>query len=173
MTTWSYVAASIVALFSLVGTLLTLATLPGTWLMVFVAALCWWWRPELFTLPTFVAVLVLAALAEVAEFIGGSVGAGARGGGRAGVFGGLIGAIAGAVAGTVLIPVPILGTIAGAVIGAGVGAALGERGAAGRSWSDSARVGMGAATGRLVSVFVKGAFAAIMAGVLTFSAFVA
>ncbi|MEM9065417.1 MAG: DUF456 family protein [Planctomycetota bacterium] len=173
MTALDYVAASGVAIAALLGVLLTFATLPGTWLMALIAGLLWWWRPDLFTLPSFIAALIVAALAEVAEFIGGSVGAGARGAGRAGVIGGLVGALVGAIAGTILLAfLPLIGTIIGAVIGAGVGAGIGERGAAGRSWAESAKIGVGAASGRLISVFVKGAFAIVMALILVIAAFV-
>lgn len=166
-----YVAASIVALFSILGIALTLVTLPGIWIAIVVAMLCWWWQPELFSMWTIVAAIVLGVLAEIAEMASSSVGAAKRGGSKAGAMGALFGSLVGAIAGTILLPIPIVGTIVGGIVGAALGALFAERGVKQRTWRESSSIATGAAIGRAVATIVKGAFATVVAGVLTIAAF--
>ncbi|MFG0306205.1 MAG: DUF456 domain-containing protein [Phycisphaerales bacterium JB040] len=166
----SALGAAIVIVCAWLGVLVTLITLPGTWMAVLVALIVKWWRPELIDGWWAIGIAVgLAVLGEVAEFGAGAVGSRRAGGSRSGAAGALVGGLAGGVLGTVAIPLPVLGTILGAVIGAGVGAVLAERGHAGRTWGDSFRSGQGAAMGRAISVVVKGAISALIALVLTLS----
>lgn len=166
----SALGAAIVILLSWLSVLVTLVTLPGTWLAILVALVVKWWRPELIDGWWAIGLCVfLAVLGEAAEFGAGAVGAKTAGGSRSGAVGALVGGLVGGVLGTVLIPLPILGTILGAVIGAGAGAVLAERGHAGRTWKESLKSGQGAAVGRAVSVVVKGAISALIAVVLTLS----
>ncbi|MCC6661074.1 MAG: DUF456 family protein [Phycisphaerales bacterium] len=146
-------AGSILALATVLGTLLTLITLPGLWFILLVALGLQWWQPGTFSWWTLGAGLVLGLLGEVIELAASGAGAKRAGGGRAGAWSAVIGALAGAIAGTFV--VPIIGSIVGGVLGAGLGAAAGERAIAGRSWSHSVRVGRGAAVGRFVAVVVK------------------
>ena len=133
----------------LVGLLLIPVGVPGLWIMAAVAAAAWLLGAV--GLWTAVAVVALAAAAELLEFLllrkmslryGGSRGAfwGAMAGGLIGLFVGL--------------PVPVLGPLITAVVGTFVGAAvvtLVETRHVGRS----ARVGWGTVLGRIAAVFVK------------------
>lgn len=161
-----WVAATVIALFALLGVLLTAITLPGTWLMLLVALACklvvpesigWWWLA---------AAGGLAVIGEIVEFLASAAGAKVGGAGRAGAWGALLGGLGGAILGTVLIPVPVLNTIAGGVVGAGVLATVLERSRGKKSWRDSSRAGAGAAAGKFVSTLLKAAVAGVMAVVL-------
>ncbi len=183
------VAGIIVVIAVLIGIVLTIATLPGTWLMLVVALLCQWWRGDTFGVQTAatdasaIAVepswmfswwtigigLALAVLAEIIEFLASALGAAKAGGTKRGAIGATVGGLAGAILGT-FIPVPILGTLAGAAVGAGVGALLAER-HGGMSWEDSGRVATGAAIGRLVATVFKSACAVAMGVILVIDAF--
>jgi uncharacterized protein len=158
-------AATIVFVFGVIGVVLTVLTLPGTWLAVIVAALCTWWQPQLMSWWVIGAAAALALLAEIVEFGASAVGTAKAGGTRRGGVGSLVGGLAGAIFGA-----PFffgLGAIPGAVIGAGVGAVVAERGWAKRTWTESTKAGKGAAIGRLVATVLKVAFAAAIALLLT------
>jgi uncharacterized protein YqgC (DUF456 family) len=164
-------AGSILALATLLGTLLTLITLPGLWFILLVALVCQWWRPELFSWWTLGVGLGLGVLGEVLELAASGAGAKRAGGGRAGAWSAIFGALAGAIAGTFVLP--IIGSIVGGVLGAGLGAAAGERGIAGKSWTHSMKVGQGAAVGRFVALVVKTLLTLATGIGLTVAAFVA
>lgn len=159
-------AAIVVTLVALAGVALTLLTLPGIWVMVLTALVCELFVPEVFSWPTLIAALVLAGLAELAEFLASAAGAKKAGGSRSGMIGSIVGGLAGMIGGQILIPIPLLGAVIGGVAGAGAGAALAERGHAGRTWKESYRSGQGAAVGRVVSIFVKGGFSVVVATLL-------
>ena len=137
---------------------LVLLGLPGIWLMAAsAAALAWWQHGEgtpMFGMATLVAILVLAAFAEVLEFAAGAVGSRGAGGTRRGTIGALVGGLVGAIAGTVLLPVPLLGSLIGASVGAGLGA-LGLELTGGTTMRDSVRTGLGAGAGRLLGTVLK------------------
>ena len=102
-----------------VGVLLTLLTLPGTWLGVLMAAIAAWWRPEMLSWWTVGAVAGIAFLGELVEMFAGAKGASSAGATKKGSFGAVVGSIVGAILGSpFLFP---LGTIMGAVVGAGSG----------------------------------------------------
>lgn len=167
---WMDVAAiSVVILTALLGLLLTLLTLPGTWLMVLAAPLMNLWQPGMFDWKTISTLAALALLGEAFEMLSGAAGAKKVGGGGKAATGAIVGGIVGAILGT-FIPIPIVGTIVGAVLGAGGGAALAERHWNNKSWNDAARIGTGAAVGRLAAVVVKGSLAAIMAIIMIVAA---
>lgn len=169
---WTILAGAIVGTASLLGMVLVLLTLPGIWFMLIAAAACQvllpapgpfsWWT---------LGICAGAALAaEIFEFVASAVGARKSGGGRAGAIGSIIGATVGAIAGSFI--VPIVGTIFGAVVGAGLGALTAERGIAGKSWSQSAAIGTGAAAGRLTATVVKAILAVAIGVALTVAAVV-
>jgi hypothetical protein len=160
------VAGSVAIFVAWFGVLLTLLTLPGTWVTVAAAALVKWWVPGLIGWWALGVLIALAVLGEVLEFFSSAAGAKKTGGSNKAALFAIVGSFAGAVVGSIILLFPI-GTIAGAALGAGVGALLAERGAEGKSWTDSTRVGTGAALGRLLATILKGACAAIMALVLT------
>lgn len=153
-------AGVILLLIAIVGFVLTIATLPGTWFILGAGLLTHWLcgEPPLLNMWNLIICASLALLAEIAEFALSAAGAAKSGGGKSGAIGSIIGGLVGAIVGTMI--VPILGTIVGGVIGAGLGALVFERGIAQRSWKDSARIGQGAAVGRAVSIVMKAAVAA-------------
>jgi uncharacterized protein YqgC (DUF456 family) len=147
-------------LIAIVGFILTIATLPGTWFILGAALLTNWLygEPPLLNMWNLIACALLALVAEVAEFALSAAGAAKSGGGRSGAIGSIIGGLIGAIIGTMILP--ILGTIIGGVIGAGAGALALERGIAQKSWKNAARIGQGAAIGRAISIVMKAAVAA-------------
>lgn len=165
-----WIALTIITLASLLGVVLTFLTLPGTWIMLGVAALCWAWQTGLYNPWVFVAALALAILAEVAEFLASAAGSAKAGGSKAGAIGSIVGSLVGLFVGQIVIPIPLIGAIIGAVIGAGAGALLLEKGISKRTWTDSWRSGRGAATGRALSIVIKGGFAIVIAMVLILGA---
>jgi len=167
-----YVAASIVALASLIGVALTLLTFPGIWMMVIVALLCKWWQPELFSWWTLGTALGFAGLAEIVDTFASAAGAAKAKGSKTAMLASLVGAIAGGILGTVLIPIPIAGTIIGGIAGAGLAAGAAERAVKNKGWSDSWRVAQGAAVGRALSLVAKTIIAVVVALILSVAAFV-
>ena len=155
-----------------VGVGLTLATLPGTWLIVIAAMLFQWWRPETFSWWTIGVAAGLAALGELLEFFASGVGSAKAGGSKRAAIASIVVGLIGALFGTVLLPIPIVGTIIGAVVGAGLGASIAESTKTGRTWRQSFDVGRGAAVGRAWAVIIKGGIAAVMAVLLAAAAFV-
>lgn len=169
----TYVAASIVALVSLVGVLATLLSFPGIWAMVLTALLCQWWQPELFSWWTLGIALALAGTAEIVELFASAAGAAKAKGSKTAMLASLVGAIVGAILGTVFLPfLPIIGTLIGGVAGAGLAAGIAERGIKSKGWSDSWNVAKGAAAGRALSLVAKGGIAVAVALLLTVAAFV-
>lgn len=166
----TYLAASLVLLGSVLGVILTAATLPGTWLAIIVAMLCQWWEPRLFSWWTIGVAAALAAVGEAVDIGASAAGAAKTGGGRSAALGSVVGGIAGAIVGSLVFP--IIGTIIGAIVGAGLGAGVAERGIRERSWRESAAVGAGAAAGRAVATVAKIGIAVAIAGILSVAAFV-
>lgn len=152
------------------GVLLTVVGLPGTWLMLLGALLVkGFWIDGMFGWWTLGVCGILAVAAEIAEGASAGVGAARSGASKRAAIGAIVGGLLGAIVGTPLIPVPIVGTIVGGAIGAGVGALALEltvEPGARRSTSYVA-VARGAAVGRLLATVVKGAFAIVIALVLT------
>jgi uncharacterized protein YqgC (DUF456 family) len=151
----TWIAAAIIVFSVLVGVVLMLLAMPGIWLTVAVAVGLWIWQPELFSWWTMGVVVGIALASEIADIGASAVGAAKTGGGRAGAIGSIVGTIIGAIAGTGLIPIPVIGTIAGGVIGAGVGALVSERGLGEKTWKESAKIGGGAAAGRMAAMVIK------------------
>lgn len=178
-----YVIATLVTIVAFAGILLTLLTLPGTWVALAAAALAQWWSFEylddpatpdtelMFSWWSLGGALFAAVLGEVIEFVASAVGAAKAGGGKRAAILSMVGGFVGAIVGT-LVPPPIVGTILGAAVGAGLGGLAGEKLTKDRTWSDSSRVGLGAATGRLVATIAKAACAAVIFLILAVDAFV-
>jgi uncharacterized protein YqgC (DUF456 family) len=166
MTEWIYYILLI--LMGLCGLFVTLLGLPGLWLMVAAyAGYAWLTRWDVYIgWPSMIALLVLAALAEVVEFFAGAAGSKAAGGRKRGMFGAVVGAVIG---GIVLSPVfPVVGTIFGACLGAFIGAAVLEF--YDRDARHAFRVGMGAARGRFYGIISKLAFGMAMFIILVIAA---
>ncbi|MEM9801731.1 MAG: DUF456 domain-containing protein, partial [Planctomycetota bacterium] len=145
----------LVPILGLVGPLIVLIGLPGTWMLLALAGLAeWWTAPSLFSTTTMIGVLVLAALGELWEFLSSSVRARQAGAGRLGSVGALGGGIVGAILGTIWIPVPLVGTLVGGGLGAFALASLLER-SGGRPLASSLRIGRAAAVGQLLGLLGK------------------
>lgn len=168
-----YVAATMVALIAWIGVALTLLTLPGIWVSLATAILVKvLWYPQMFSWELLGVVAAMGVLAEIAELVASAAGSSRAGGSRHAAVWSIVGAIAGALLGSILIPIPIAGTVAGGVIGAGGAASFAELAFARKPWRDAARVGQGAAVGRLLSTVIKTGFSAAIAIILTIAAYV-
>jgi uncharacterized protein YqgC (DUF456 family) len=140
---------------------LQIVGLPGNWLMVLAATVFAYALPEfhVFSLGVLIAIVVLALIGEVLEFLTGAVGARKAGASRSAAAAAIFGAVVGGLVGTFALPIPVVGSLVGACGGAFVGA-MGTELMLGRAWADSLRSGQGAAVGRLwgtVAKFMVGA----------------
>ncbi len=151
------------------GLALNLLSLPGLWLMVGGYALYAWltgWDVYV-GWPSLTTMLILALLAEAAEFFAGAAGSRAAGARKRGMIGAVVGAFLGAI---FLSIIPIIGVaqIIGACLGAFLGAAIAEFWD--KDFAHSMRVGYGAAKGRFAGIVVKLAFGVMMLVVAIFAA---
>lgn len=137
---------------------LVVVGLPGNWLIVATTAgVAWWkWDPEhqLISPWTLVALVAVAAMGEVLEFVAGAAGAKQAGGSTRGAAGALGGGLVGALVGTFLIPIPLIGSLMGAAGGAALGAWAMEM-SGGKEMEASVRIGVSAGIGRLVGTLLK------------------
>lgn len=164
----SYVLLLVMLVF---GWLLNLLGLPGLWVMllghVAFGAVTGWgtyvgW-------PSVTILLALAVMAEAAEFFAGAAGSKKAGGTRRGMAAAVVGGLIGGIVGSFVIPVFVLGTIAGAVGGSFLGAAAVEWLIHPDEWR-AAKIGLGAAKGRLMGIILKSTIGAVMAAVSLVSA---
>lgn len=110
-----------------------------------------------------VALVVVAALAEVVEFVLAGRFARRYGGSRRAGWGAVLGSLVGAVVG---VPVPVVGSMVGAFVGAFAGALIAELTQRTRLQS-ATRVATGALLGRIVAVAMKvGVGCAVIAWVI-------
>ncbi len=159
-----YLWATLLVLLNAVWLATVVAGLPGLWLMVAGAIALEWWRgdqQDIFSAGVLIAIVVLAAAAEIAEFVTGMVGSQKAGGTRWGSVGALVGGLVGAVVGSFVIPIPLVGTLIGACGGAAIGAAALEL-ATGRKFGESAKSGVGAGVGTLAGRVIKLAVGALI-----------
>jgi uncharacterized protein YqgC (DUF456 family) len=181
---WSQLVLA--AVFAVVGFVCLLAVavgLPGTWLLLGLAA-----GIELvdgfvvsgpaetvtFGWPVIGAGVALALVGEGIEAAAGALGAKWGGATRRGMVGAFIGGIVGAVLLTFLIPVPLLGTLAGALLGTFLGAVWGEWTAEQRRHpGESLRAAWAAVLGRLAGTLGKLGIGVVVWVVLVRAAFVA
>ncbi len=158
------------SLVGLLGPALTLIGLPGTWLLIGLALIAQWIRPDTFSWWTLGACLVLAIVGEIVEFAAGAVGTRTGGGTRTASLGALIGGIVGAIAGAAF--PPVIGAIIWGVVGAGAGAVIGEFASGNRHWRSHLAIGSAAATGKAVGTVIKSALALLIYLVVVVAAFV-
>jgi uncharacterized protein len=154
----------------LAGLVLTVVTLPGTWLML-IAMLGYalvtrsagtvGWK-------TLIALLALATTAELIDIFASGAGAKKAGASRRAAIGAVIGGVLGAIFLSFILFFPI-GTIAGACIGCFVGAGVTEL-LVRRDVGQSVRVGYHAAKGRLFGIVVKIMFALVMMSIAAWTA---
>jgi uncharacterized protein YqgC (DUF456 family) len=166
----NYFWAVILVLTNTVWLALDLLGLPGNWLMVAGTLLVTWLVPEMFSVWTLVAIVILAAAGEVLELLNGALGARKGGAGRRGSVGALVGGLIGAIVGTFLIPIPVLGSLIGACAGACLGAWTIEM-SGGRDFRASLRAGVGAGVGRAVGTVIKLAVGILLWLIIAIAAF--
>ena len=157
---------------NLVWLALDLLALPGNWLMVGTTALVAWWRWGRGMLSgwTLGAILALAVLGELVEFLAGLVGARAGGAHRSSSLGAIVGAVLGAIIGVFLIPVPLVGSLLGACVGAFAMTYLLERGR-GRRPRPALGAGLGAGVGQFLGTTAKISLGLVIWIVATVAAF--
>jgi uncharacterized protein YqgC (DUF456 family) len=155
------------------GWMLTLFAMPGNWLMVAAAALYAWLMPPESRTDlhwwAVIALLVLAIIGEILEFIAAALGARRGGGSKRGAVLAVLLSIPGAMIGAAIgVPVPVVGSIIGVVLFAGLGALagamLGEHWK-GRTFDESWQIGQGAFWGRILGSLAKVTIASIMLAV--------
>lgn len=164
-----WAAAISLLLAALLGFVLTLLTLPGLWLPLLVALGFQWFEPTMFSWWTIGAAVLLGVAAEALEFVATAAGAAKAGGTKRSAAGAILGTIAGALVGSVLLIFPV-GTILGAVVGAGAGAVLLDKTRDQRTWTESTKVGAGAAAARGIALVIKASFSALIALLLIIAA---
>jgi len=164
--------AVILVVTNLVWLALTLILLPGNWIMVTMTLLVAWWRwdERMFSPWTLVAIVALAALGEVVEFLSSALGVKRVGGTKWSSLSALAGAIVGAIAGTFLIPIPVLGSLVGACGGA-CAAAWALETAQGRDAKRAAKSGIAAGAGHLVGTGTKFAIGVVIWLIIAVAAF--
>jgi len=157
---------------------MTLFTLPGNWVMVgLVALFAWFYGPEAERGVSWIAVgavVAVATLGEIIEFLAGAAGAAKQGGSRRGIVLSMLGAIAGSLLGAIIgVPIPFVGPIIAAVgggaAGAFAGAYVGEAWK-GRTHGESLSVSNAALVGRVLGTVGKLAMGAIMVVVIGIAA---
>lgn len=156
-----------------VGWMLAVASLPGTWLILVTAGLYAWLTPDGsrwdISVETLGVLLALAILGEALETLSAAAGVKKLGGSRRSAVLAIIGSVIGAFFFTGLIPIPVVGTVVGACVGALGGAILGELWK-GREVDHALKVGNAAMWGRLVGSLVKICIASMMAATAMCSA---
>lgn len=166
---WVYYLTLIVIMLS--GLVLNLLTLPGIWLLTLGVMLYAWatgfghyvgWG-------TLITLVIIGLIAELIEFIAGGAGAKKAGGTRWGAWGAVAGSLLGAILGGILIPIPLAGSIIGVIAGAFLGAGLVEM-CISPDHCRAARIGMGAAKGRVMGMIAKTGFGLVMFLIAAFMA---
>ena len=167
-----YILLTILIIVNLLWLALVFFGLPGNWLIVFSTALFAWWRWEdgVFSIYCLAAIIFLAALGELLEFLGAAAGSKKAGGSLRASVGALFGGIAGAIVGTFTIPIPFLGTLIGAAGGAFAGSWLMEL-SKGKTIDKSTHVGLHAGLGQIKGILSKTALGIIIWIVVTIAAF--
>lgn len=133
--------------------------LPGTWLMLGIAAVYSAMTHDSIGWITILLVGVLAVIAEVLEFMLGGRFARKYGGSKRAGWGAIVGGIVGAIVG---VPVPLIGSMIGAFVGAFAGAFVFER-IGGTGHGASTRVATGALLGRIAAAALKVGIGFVMA----------
>jgi len=136
---------------------LNLIGMPGNWMIVAIALLWTFFGPNdyQFHWGISVALVILAIIGELIEFLTSVLGAKKLGGSTRGATLSVIGSIAGGMVGAVFgipFPIPLVGMLIGSIlfagVGAWIGATLGERWV-GKPMKESVKIGGAAFLGRL------------------------
>lgn len=161
--------------------LANLFSLPGNWIVAALAALFAWFYPAAPGDPgihwgTIVAVVILAVIGEIIEFVAGAAGAAKLGASRRSILLAIVGAFVGSLVGaSALAVVPVLGPIVGAVGGGALGAFAGTF--IGETWvgkhpNHSYAASRAALFGRLFGTLGKFLVGAVMVAVVTLDSFI-
>ncbi|HIA47370.1 MAG TPA: DUF456 domain-containing protein [Candidatus Hydrogenedentes bacterium] len=154
----------------IVALLLDLVGLFGNWLILCAVAAAWAISGfDYFGGYTIPILVGLAILGEILETAAAGMGAAKFGGGKGAVVAAVIGCVLGAVIATPLIPIPLIGTLIGACGGAFVGATAYELTRKEHGLEGSARVGVGAALGKVGGLFAKTVVGFVMLGVVAWN----
>ena len=165
---FDFLLAGSMLVLGLMGVLLTLVGLPGTWLYLACALIAQWTMRDVFNVDapyswwTVGVGVGLCILAEVAEGLSGAAGAAKAGASKRALVGAAIGGLIGAIAGTILLAfLPIIGTLLGGAVGAAIGSVVLElsKNKDLRKSTSLRDVATGAAIGRLLSTVIKSVFA--------------
>ena len=175
-----YVIATLFLLLGGVCVVLVVVQLPGTWMLLGLAAIIEYidtsYLPE-GTQQTFGwwvlgGALAIAVIGEIIEFVAGAAGAKKGGSSTRGMVGALIGGIVGIFIFTPLFFfVPIFGAFLGAILGTFVGAVVGELTGGQTTIQGTMKPAIGATIGRIVGTSSKVGIAIAMWLVLSVSAF--
>lgn len=174
-----YFSASLLVLLGLICWVGTLLGLPGNWIIACFAVLFGILYPSEegsgISITTVVALIVLAALGELVEFMASAAGAAKGGASKRSIVLAVVGTTIGSVVGAIVgVPVPVVGSIIAAVLGGGIGAFAGAFAGEiwkGRTADDGIRVGQAAMVGRILGTGGKLVLGVIMVIVLAVDAF--
>ncbi len=160
--------AVVFTLVSLMFLILVPVGLPGTWLMLGLAALVEFYDgamlrqadPVTFGWGLLGLCTAIAVGGEILEAGAGAAGTKFGGGSRRGMVGAMLGGILGAILFTPLVPIPLIGTLLGALVGTFAGAFIGEASSEHKRHRDeNLRAAFSAAVGRLAGTLGKTALA--------------
>jgi uncharacterized protein YqgC (DUF456 family) len=167
MIDWLFLGALVLIAFG--GIALAVFQLPGTWLILLSAAgYDWHYGWQRIGWKWLVALLVLAALAELLDTLASLVAARRAGASRRAAIGALLGGLAGMI--LLSVPVPVIGTVVGGLLGCFAGALIGEISVR-NDLAAGAKVGVFATLGRLIGIMAKTAAALAIAGATVLLAF--
>ncbi|MFP3869447.1 MAG: DUF456 domain-containing protein [Syntrophobacteria bacterium] len=166
---WEIVGVALLILVMLVGLGAVVLGLPGTWIILAAAAVYGWVGGFVaITSALLLGLLLIAAGAELVEFLAGLMGARRYGGSKRAMAATFVGGLAGAV---VLAPFLFgLGSVAGAFLGAFAGGFFVTY-LEHRKMDDALRVGWGGLLGRVFATVFKGAAAVAMIGMALWAVF--
>jgi uncharacterized protein YqgC (DUF456 family) len=159
----------IFALLGLVCLGLIVVGLPGTWILLGLAALLeltdhlWLGlaEPTVFGWGVIVGCVVLAGIGEALEFATGAVGTKMGGGNKRGMIGAFAGGMIGGLVGTGMLP--IVGTLLGALVGTFAGALVGEvTGPDAKDTKEALPAAIAATIGRIIGTVAKLGFAIVI-----------
>lgn len=172
-----WILATLLTLLNLVFLLSVLIGIPGTWIMVAATALVAWLRrasvdgEPMITVWVLAAMIGLALVGELIEFLAGVIGSKQFGGSNRSAVGALVGTLLGGILGTVFLSfVPLFGSLVGACLGAASGALLVEVHDR-RPFREALRSGTGAGFGRLAGSLAKFGCGVVMWILATVAAF--
>ena len=157
---------------NILGAVVTFVGLPGHWAIIALALIVQLWRDQ-FSWWTIAAAIVVAAIAELVEFLAGAAGAKMAGSSKRAAWAAIAGGLLGALVGTFALAfIPLLGTVIGAALGAAVAAiafefTLIDR----RQLAHLSKLGAATAVSRFVALLLKGILASFIALMLTIDAF--